>query len=256
VPVSIRCLESLDELAQVGPLFEKVWGATGFQVAMPVNLLRALAHSGNYVSGAFADGRLVGAGVGWVGEHNGAFELHSHAVGVDRATQGQGVGFDLKLHQKRWAQAKSIDRITWTFDPLGRRNAWFNLAKLGARAVAYYPNFYGIMPDDLNGTDETDRCLIAWELSSNPPLPPVDAPVVLLTESADHTPIVNDTRISGANALRCQVPDDIVSLRQGDAALGREWRLALRATMGRAMREGFVATSMTRDGWYVLERPV
>ena len=256
MPVSIRCLESLDELAQVAPLFERVWGATGFQVAMPVNLLRALAHSGNYVSGAFAGGQLVGAAVGWLGEHDRALELHSHAVGVDRTAQGRGVGYDLKLHQKRWAQAKGVERITWTFDPLGRRNAWFNLVKLGARAVAYYPNFYGVMPDDLNGTDETDRCLVAWELSSSPSPHPADSAVVLLTESANHTPIVGDTRIDDTRSVRCQVPHDIVAMRQDNARLGREWRLALRATMGRAMQAGFVATSMTRDGWYVLEQAV
>jgi predicted GNAT superfamily acetyltransferase len=254
--VSIRSLESLDELAQVGPLFEQVWGTTGYQLAMPVNLLRALVHSGNYVSGAFSDRALVGAAVGWLGEHGGRVELHSHAVGVDRAVQGQGVGHDLKLHQKRWAQTKGLRRITWTFDPLGRRNAWFNLAKLGARAVAYYPNFYGIMPDDLNGTDETDRCLIAWELSSDPTPASSEPATALLTESADQAPIVHDTPIGGARSLRCQVPQDIVSIRQSDAGLGREWRLALRATMGRAMQDGFVATGMTRDGWYVLERAV
>jgi predicted GNAT superfamily acetyltransferase len=223
---------------------------------MPVNLLRALVHSGNYVSGAFVEAELVGAAVGWLAEHRGTFELHSHAVGVDRAVQGQGVGYDLKLHQKRWAQAKSLGRITWTFDPLGRRNAWFNLAKLGARAVAYYPNFYGIMPDDLNGTDETDRCLVAWELSSSPTPARADPAAALLTESPDHTPIIHDTPISAARSLRCQVPPDIISIRQDNAGLGREWRLALRATMGRAMQEGFVATSMTHDGWYLLERAV
>jgi predicted GNAT superfamily acetyltransferase len=223
---------------------------------MPVNLLRALAHSGNYVSGAFVDTELVGAAVGWLAEHDGTFELHSHAVGVDRAVQGRGVGYHLKLDQKRWAQAKGLERITWTFDPLGRRNAWFNLAKLGARAVAYHPNFYGIMADDLNGTDETDRCLISWELSSSPLPGAADPGPALLTESADHAPTVHDTPIGDAPTLRCQVPHDIVSLRQADAGLGREWRLALRATMGRAMQEGFVATSMTRDGWYGLERAV
>jgi predicted GNAT superfamily acetyltransferase len=254
--VSTRCLENLDELARVGPLFEKVWGATGFEVAMPVNFLRALVHSGNYVSGAFVDDELVGAAVAWLGQHHRALELHSHVMGVDRAWQSQGVGYQLKLHQKQWAEGRGIERITWTFDPLGRRNAWFNLVKLGARAVAYYPNFYGIMPDDLNGTDETDRCLIAWELSSARPAPPVDPGAALLTESAEHTPLVHDARVGEATLLRCQVPQDIVSLRHADAGLGREWRLAVRATMGRAMREGFVATSITRDGWYVLERAV
>jgi len=34
--------------------------------------------------------------------------------------------------------------IAWTYDPLIRRNAYFNLVKLGARPVEYLRNFYGV----------------------------------------------------------------------------------------------------------------
>jgi predicted GNAT superfamily acetyltransferase len=157
--VRISNLESLDELAGVDGLFADIWGASGSQVAMPVNLLRAVSHAGGYVAGAYRDGRLVGAAVGFLGQHDGIPELHSHVAGVARSEQGRGAGFALKLHQREWAAAQGVRRITWTFDPLIRRNGRFNLARLGARAVAYYPNFYGPMVDALNGTDETDRCL-------------------------------------------------------------------------------------------------
>ena len=57
--------------------------------------------------------------------------------------------------------------IAWTYDPLIRRNAYFNLAKLGARPVEYLPNFYGAMDDAINGGTETDRMLVRWELRSD-----------------------------------------------------------------------------------------
>ncbi|GAA1896234.1 hypothetical protein [Actinomadura bangladeshensis] len=41
--------------------------------------------------------------------------------------------------------------VIWTFDPPVRRNAHFNLAKLGARAEAYLENHYGQLPDAING---------------------------------------------------------------------------------------------------------
>jgi predicted GNAT superfamily acetyltransferase len=31
--------------------------------------------------------------------------------------------------------------VTWTFGPLVRRNAYFNLVKLGATAVAFHKDF-------------------------------------------------------------------------------------------------------------------
>jgi hypothetical protein len=53
-----------------------------------------------------------------------------------------------------------------------------------------------------------------------------------------------------------QVPDDIVALRAGDAGLGRRWRLAIRETLGAALRAGAHADGFTRDGWYVVRHPV
>ena len=55
-------------------------------------------------------------------------------------------------------------------------------------------------------------------------------------------------------AVFCQVPDDIVAVRQRHPDLARAWRLALRESMGRAMCAGFEVTGMTADGSYLLER--
>ena len=99
----MRLLETLDELGRVDALFAAVWGPSGQQVAMPVNLLRALTHSGNYVSGAWRDEQLVGAAVAFLGVRDGVTELHSHVAGVARSEQGSGVGYAIKLHQRAWA---------------------------------------------------------------------------------------------------------------------------------------------------------
>ena len=246
------------ELELIDPLFQEVWQADGPQIGMPVNLLRALVLSGNYVAGAWRDGRLLGAAVAFLGRHGRTLELHSHVAGVSRATQVSGVGYALKLHQRAWALERSIRRVAWTFDPLIRRNAWFNLEKLGAEAVTFFPDLYGVMVDELNGTDETDRCLIHWDLTALwPPEPgPTggDTPV-LLRVGAGQVPEVVDGRIAGPPAVVCQVPEDIVAIRQTDPDLARQWRLALRRTMGAAMADGYVATSISRHGWYRLERP-
>jgi predicted GNAT superfamily acetyltransferase len=257
--VAVRTLEPLDELGQVDALFAAIWGSTGQQVAMPVNLLRALIHSGSYVAGAFRGVDLVGAAVAFLGEREGEAELHSHVAGVARCWQGRGVGYALKLHQREWAATRGIGRIEWTYDPLVRRNGSFNLVKLGARAIAYYPNFYGVMEDELNGTDETDRCLIRWNVapSAGPAVARDRAePVGILWAAADGSPVIAGPGPAVSDGpLLCQVPVDIVAMRRLEPALAVEWRLALRATMGHAMQAGYVATGMSMDGSYQLERP-
>jgi predicted GNAT superfamily acetyltransferase len=90
--------------------------------------------------------------------------LHSDITGV--AARGIGAGFAIKRRQRAWALARGITTITWTFDQLVRRNAYFNLARLAARATEYMPDFYGEMPDELNAGDPSDRLLLSWDLAT------------------------------------------------------------------------------------------
>lgn len=249
-----RELNGLAELGLVDGLFQGIWGPSGGQVGMPVNLLQALVHSGNYVAGAWRGETLVAAGVAFLGRHDGLAELHSHVAGVARTEQGTGVGLALKLHQRDWARERGIGTITWTYDPLIRRNGWFNLVTLGAIATSYLPDFYGQMVDDLNGTDETDRCLVRWETTGTfSRSAPVGAAAQVLAAAADGAPEPRPVCPDG-RPLLCAVPPDVVALRREDPALARRWRLALRATMGQAMAAGYRATAMTAGGCYLLER--
>ena len=70
----------------------------------------------------------------------------------------------LALPTSPWALARGLAQVSWTFDPLVRRNAYFNLAKLGARPRAYLVNFYGPMSDGINAGDDTDRLEAQWRL--------------------------------------------------------------------------------------------
>lgn len=260
--VEMRELHQIDEISQAGRLFDRIWGVDG-QEPISVNMMKALAHTGNYVAGAWKHGCLMGASVGFVAGAAGPLSLHSHISGVAADAQGSGVGFALKLHQRAWALDRGIEEITWTYDPLVRRNGWFNLVKLGARAEHYHADFYGAMNDGINGGDPTDRCVVVWALAPEPPGPfATDGAgagaggVRLLTEGPDGSPIVAGAPpADAADTVLCQVPVDILAVRHRDPEMGRQWRLGLRATMGKAMDAGYVAASITRDGWYVLRKP-
>ena len=253
----VRELETVHEISLAFELFNRIWGNDDWG-AVPINVMKAMAHSRNYIAGVWQGDQFVGASVAFAWGDLPARALHSHISGVVEGLQGRGIGHALKLHQRAWAAQHGYERITWTFDPLVQRNAWFNLTKLGARIEEYQPDFYGPMNDGINAGDATDRCLAVWDVEPSAPIPSNDADrppaVVLLTCENGDVPVAAADFSPDTPVLSCQVPRDIVELRRSDPDLGLRWRQALRDTMGTAINAGFTASAMTRDGFYILER--
>lgn len=260
--VEVRGLDTLAELAEVVELYAAIWGRAETP-PMTVELLRAFTKAGNYVSGAFDDGRLVGACVGFF--HAPAQDaLHSHIAGVAPGMGGRHIGVALKLHQRSWAIQRGVSHIAWTFDPLLGRNAYFNLAKLGADPVEYLVNFYGPMTDDINGTDDTDRLLVRWRLGDpqvvaaangrRRDVPPVEAGndvTVGLAVAADGGP--RRGRLDGRTVL-VAVPPDIGTLRTDAPEVATRWRHAVREALTTVMDDGGRIVGFDRAGWYVVRR--
>ena len=147
---------------------------------------------------------------------------------VSLAMVAMGIGTLIKQHQREWAIDNGLSAITWTFDPLVRRNAWFNIAHLGAEAVEFHENFYGPLNDDINGDDETDRLLARWDIrpSQRQPAP-------------------------NALSLLIPTPPDIVTLRTTDPEAARQWRRTMREQLSGALVTHEMC-SFTSDGSYVL----
>ena len=261
--LTITEIHDLEGERTVSSLFDQVWGTVG-QPVLPSNLLHAITHAGNYLVGAWAEDQLVGAAFGFLGARSGTPYLHSHMTGVALNQQSRGVGLALKLHQRGWALEHGLDRIEWTFDPLIRHNAYFNLMKLGATVVDYHVDFYGDMPDGINAVDESDRVLVSWDLASERVQAAIEGKLQeiqvdrLRSEGASVVLDLDDTRplVRAADGPRllCHIPDDVPELRRTDPAAAAAWRKALRDTLGGALRDGYSATGMTRDGWYLLEK--
>jgi predicted GNAT superfamily acetyltransferase len=250
--MDVRELTSPDDLLAASRLFAGIWRPTD---PMPYDLLRVLRLIGGYVSGVYEDDTLVGACAAFPAADG---SLHSHITGV--TAQGRGAGFAVKRHQRAWALAHGVTTITWTFDPLVRRNAYFNLAKLRARPTEYLPDFYGVMPDELNAGDPSDRLLLVWDLESIEvaaamegvrPAEPAPPESVALTAGPDGRPVAHDA--SGASTLAVGTPDDIAALRVADPSLALAWRRAQRTALGGALTAGYRVTGFTRSGHYLLE---
>jgi predicted GNAT superfamily acetyltransferase len=276
--VAVRELESLAELEAMIAVFDEIWEPDTGNTSMRPDLLRALTKAGNYASGAYdrASGELLGACVGFFGPPQAA-ELHSHIAGVRQAGLGRSVGFALKVHQRAWCLRRDVRVIAWTYDPLIRRNAYFNLVKLGARPVEYLRNFYGVMDDAINGGTETDRMLVHWDLrsdlaadaSAGKPRPASftaereRGAVVALAAGYDGGPVPGPAigspaagspgaTGSGPNRLLVGVPADVESLRVSDPAGAAAWRTALRDVLVPLIAGGARVTGFDRSGWYVV----
>jgi predicted GNAT superfamily acetyltransferase len=229
--IEIRVVDTPADLRRLVVLLNQVWGTMTPLVG--VELLRALGHTGGYVAGAFSDNRMVGGSLGFLGRHGGELVLHSHVTGILPGVRKTGLGRQMKLHQREWSAEQGLATIIWTFDPLVRRNAWFNIGVLGARVDAYLVDFYGQMTDSVNGRDPSDRLLVAWPTSG--PLPPVDA--------APPVP---------PGSIAVPTPDDIVVLRRTDPSGASAWRLRLREELGGQLANGGAVVGFTRAGDYLV----
>jgi predicted GNAT superfamily acetyltransferase len=250
--VEIRELTGSGELHSASALLASIWPPTD---PMPFEMLRVARHIGGYVSGAFDGETMIGAAAGFPTADGG---LHSHILGVTPAARNRHIGFSVKLHQRIWALDHGMTRISWTFDPLTRRNAYFNLAKLAARAPFYLEDFYGDMPDELNAGDPSDRLLVVWHLNDPEVAKAVAGEPRLLTEP-DQTVLAEtpngDPRLSplASGQVGVATPADISALRLRQPEMAAGWRRAQRDAFAGILASGYEITGFTPAGCYVLE---
>ena len=251
--VRVLALDTLAAVRDAAELFAHVWGTDAATPPLTAEVMRAVEHAGGYVVGAYTGDVMVGASSGFLGiDAAGRPVLHSHISGVRE--QGRGVGVALKLHQRAWALERGIGTITWTFDPLVRRNAWFNLVKLGATGVEYLPDFYGPMSDGVNGGESSDRLFTRWDLT-RPAEGPVEAPgAVLLLDEVDGAPRPTAHSAADGDLLTVRLPADVEAMRRTAPATATAWRHAVRQAVVPAFADGFTVRGMTADARLVLGR--
>ena len=230
--VKIRQLESFADQNLGRSVFDLTW-ALGSGTEITPNLLQAMVHSGSYLSGAFIYNKLVGAAFAFPATNNG-LHLHSHMTAVLDEYRDQGIGYALKIDQWNWAKKQKYSHLSWTFDPLVRRNAKLNIVKLGVDISAYYPNFYGSMSDALNAGDESDRLMVSWSTD-------MDAPKArdLITK-----PETGDILI--------EIPEDIVAIRSKNQSESTKWRRQVRDEFLAAFEKNGKVIGFSANNEYVV----
>ena len=230
--IQVRELDNLQDQDFGRKIFDITWSMDAGTEITP-NLLQAMVYSGSYLSGAFIDNKIVGAAFAFPAT-NGGLHLHSHMTAVLPEFRDKGVGYALKIDQWNWAKKKTYSHLSWTFDPLVRRNAKLNIAKLGVDISAYHPNFYGDMPDALNAGDESDRLMVSW-------ITDIDTPKAreLITK-----PETGDILI--------EIPEDIVAIRSKNQSESMKWRRQVREQFLAAFEKNGKVVGFSANNEYVV----
>ena len=272
---SIRLLESPEDMAALEALQALVWSCPDIEI-VPKDLFLAVVHNGGLAIGAFAGEKLIGAVFGFPGFYptpdGPRLKHHSHLLAVHPDWRSQGVGFALKRAQWQLVRKQGLDRVTWTYDPLLSRNAYLNIARLGAVCNTYLRSAYGEMQNGLNAGLPSDRFQVDWWVNTkrverrlgrrSRPTLTLDhyrsADATLLAAHPDRQPALRPPEAApmptGA-LLLLEVPPDFLALNAADLTLARDWRFYSREAFEEAFAAGYLVTDFVHEAgrsFYVL----
>ena len=238
----------------------------------PLHMLYSLTINGSPLIGAFDEGLLVGFSLAFIGlDLQGSsrpaasnLKLASKRLAVHPDYRSSGIGYRLKLEQKEFANQQAIRLITWTFDPLISRNAYFHIHKLGGIARHFRQNFYGSASGQVDAIGSSDRMICEWWVTSNrveERLHGTRRDLRLEQYLSGSAPILNPS-IEGANGLLMpsegevilgdhslllvEIPPD-TSQFYGDPSLAKSWRDHTRAAFGLTFGAGYIVTDFLHE---------
>jgi len=278
--MQFRTLTTIEEFRQVVALEQRVWGYTTAEDSVPAMMLLVSSRTGGLVIGAFVGERLVGFACSMPAVRDGKPYQWSHMLAVDADHRDTGLGWRLKLEQRRLVMASGLDLIAWTFDPLQAANAHLNFAKLGTVAREYHEDAYPDSSSALHAGTSTDRLVAEWWLRSGRVIERLDlaapggsrdgedgrsalaaaTPVNRVREGdAWIEPSGHDLALDAAR-LGVVVPTGFTDMQQRDLPLASDWRSATREIFQALLARGYVVEDFVLDrpasrGTYLLARP-
>ncbi len=243
-PYHILTLHTAEQRRQAAALYRSVFGYDDPSYGINPRLLAGLiANGGSAVGAVDAADRLVAFAYGFLGTDGTRTYHYSQSAVVAAGLQGQGLGRRLKLAQRDVALGWGSTAMRWAYDPLLARNAHFNLDVLGARGIAFEPDFYG--------EPGTDRMLVHWDLDREPGPAGPPEPVPELSP-ADW----GRARPDGDRVLLA-LPRDIATLRHTDPGRAADVSDAVADVLDRLFADDFQAVSCRETGGsacYILRR--
>ncbi len=268
--IVVRRLVTPEELHAAVDVQVSAWRMSKSQCeAVPAHMLKALIENGGLVLGAFDEtGRLVGVSAGWFVYTPEGTYFYSHITGVADDVKYRGVGFALKMEQRRQVLSAGVRLIKWTYDPIQSLNTNFNLNKLGVVVRKYVRNYYGAINDGINAGLETDRVVAEWYLDSRNVAEKTSGGLRVpraeeLLRLGAHTALPHDGPLEpglreGPGIVLIALPHSISDIQARDPQLARTWRLATRTAYEFYLNRGYIVSDFTSDsqgrGYAVLVR--
>ncbi len=251
--IDYRVVDDIDGLNRIVDLEVEIWGLE-WRDAVPANIMRAITNNGGVAIGAYDADSMIGMAFAFPAFRENQPILWSHMTAVLPAYQGRGIGAAIKHTQRLWAQVHGYTQLRWTFDPIQRGNAHFNLTELGAVAVNYHVNFYGVMNDAINQGMPSDRLETRWNIQQ--------AAADATNDFQLSTSLLTSQESHPVSSFPDTSPDNVTitiprSIRGFSHQALLDWRFALRAAFQWAFEHDYQAHSFYDDadkGVYLLSR--
>ncbi len=258
IKLTIAPLQSQTDYKSAVDIQREVWKFDDIDIIPPAMLLAA-DHCGGITLGAYNTiGEMIGFVTSILGMEDGMLVQHSHMLAVRQAYRNFGVGYRLKLAQRKEALKRKIPRITWTFDPVQPLNAYFNLGKLGAWSKVYSENFYGETTSALHRGLPTDRLVARWDLDSaavvkrletGPPrheLRKELRKMEVINRLEDVAPGMTTSsaaRLTAtADQLLFEVPYNLPTIKVRNLGIALEWQGKMRQVFRAYFKKGYIAS--------------
>jgi len=256
--VTLRRAATQSEYDECVVIQRETWGSQFADVVSSI-ILRIAQEVGGVTAAAFApDGSMLGFVFGITGVRDGELVHWSDMLAVRVGARDMGLGKRLKAYQRDLLLETGVRKMYWTYDPLVARNAYLNIAQLGARPVEYRTNFYGEDTGSvLHGAIGTDRFIVAWQLDG-------DSSQAGDPDATDwsETPLIGDVLPSilpDDARVRIAIPNDIFAVLEADEKRATRWRETTRTAFTTYLDRGYSVIGFLRGndaapGTYLLTR--
>jgi predicted GNAT superfamily acetyltransferase len=273
--ITYKQLKTLEELKLCEKVQLAVWGFDLLDT-IPARFMLVVHKHGGFAMGAFDGDMMIGFVFGVAAIHYGRPSQHSHMLAVLPEYRNQGIGFKLKIAQRKDAMSRDIDLMTWAFDPLQSKNAYLNLNKLGVIACGYDINLYGEeSSSELHSGLGTDRLLAEWWLAGNKVKSILDDTQEVVKkrhmegvninktrrdEQGLRLPVGSDLTLTN-DVLLLEIPDDIEETKRLNIQVAHQWREHIQKALIHYFNAGYYVNYLhieseddARRSYYVLER--
>ncbi|WFO75946.1 hypothetical protein J4526_03615 [Desulfurococcaceae archaeon MEX13E-LK6-19] len=258
----------------------RIWGMPDYSEAVTYHMIIAAHRNGGVVLGAFEKdtGKAVGVIYGVPAYKDGMIYVYSHLAGVVPEYRFKGLGYEMKLIQRKIALEKGYRLIKWTYDPMQSANAYFNICKFGVVVRKFYEDYYGELQDEINRGMPSDRFEAEWWISSrrvekvlagevkHPSLNDLLEHGAYLVNNVvfeDNIPRIEEYSLSSSSDLvLVEIPGSLDEIRKKSRELVLDWRMKLRRIFNYYLNEmGYIVTwfisfveNNVRRSYYVLWR--